>query len=81
MASSSTITGVYRKGVVEIPRDVHLAEGTQVLVTVPGTPSAGTMITLGMFSGPPFTTDQDFKDVEWHGESGSAYEDDDDSRH
>jgi hypothetical protein len=80
MPATKSIRGVYRAGKVELAEDAGLAEGTEVVVTVPAGSHPGPMITLGMFPGPPFTTEEEFKAAKWHGEPEIWGEDDVDTR-
>jgi hypothetical protein len=66
-----SVKGVVRGGRVEPTETLDAADGTEVTINVPLKPptSGGRMMTYGMFSGPPFSTEEDFKAAEWQGES------------
>ena len=72
---NQTHEGVFRDGKVMLKDAPQFPDGTKVLVTFIAPPAidsspTGQGLRLGMFSDPTrrFSTEDDFKLVEWHGE-------------
>jgi hypothetical protein len=64
------VEGIYRNGVIElleVPEDI---QESRVLVTfLPPKPKPSKMITLGMFKGDRYSTEEDFTIAEFHGDA------------
>ncbi len=65
----NAVEGVYKDGKVELAEPPQgVSEARVIVFFIPnGKPSAGTMLMPGIFPGPPFTDEEDFKIAEWHG--------------
>jgi len=69
MTKVKTIKGIVRGGHVEPTERLNLAEGTEVTINVPGSPSERSQpIKRGLFKGPRETTEDDFKIAECRGD-------------
>jgi len=67
MATTKSIRGVYRQGRVELCVPTELPEGTEVTVAVPvrADDPVSRAVSFGMFAGPPFSDEDNFREAEF----------------
>jgi len=67
MIATKPIRGVYREGRIELAETPSFPEGTIVTVAaVDERVLQNKSIRFGMFPGPPFSTEEDFREAEYH---------------